>query len=77
VIETALDHYLQALYAANKIYFPSRKRTKQYIDSFIIKPDKCYERLLEVISLGSNPEDIKRSYSKWCELVNDLKSCNF
>lgn len=73
VLEAAIDHYLQALYAANKTYLPSRKRTKQYIDSFMIKPNKCYERLLEVIRLGSKPDDIKISYSKWCELVNDLK----
>jgi hypothetical protein len=38
VIENAIDHYLQALYSVNRTYFPSRKRTKQYIDSFEIKP---------------------------------------
>lgn len=44
VLEVSIDHYLQALYAVNKTYFPSRKRTKQYIDSFEIKPENCYER---------------------------------
>lgn len=77
VFEDSLDHYLQGLYAVNKTYYPSRKRTKQYIDSFQIKPENCYERLLKVIRLGGAPEDIEKSYSEWCELVNDLKDiCN-
>lgn len=77
VLEVSIDHYLQALYAVNKTYYPSRKRTKQYIDSFEIKPENCYERLLEVIRFGSSPEDIEKSYSIWCELVSDLKCiCN-
>jgi hypothetical protein len=53
VLEHAIDHYLQMLFAVNKTYFPSRKRTKQYIDSFELKPKDCYKRLLEVIRLGS------------------------
>jgi hypothetical protein len=77
VLEVSIDHYLQALYAVNKTYFPSRKRTKQYIDSFEIKPENCYERLLEVIKFGSSPDSIEKSYSEWCRLVSDLKCiCN-
>jgi len=74
VLEAALDHYLQALYAINETYFPSRKRTRQYIDSFKVKPENCYERMLEVIKLGSSPDDIKGSYDIWCGLVGDLKT---
>jgi hypothetical protein len=73
VLEVSIDHYLQALFAVNKTYFPSRKRTKQYIDSFEVKPENCYERLLEVIRLGSSPEDIEKSYNVWCGLVKDLR----
>lgn len=73
VLEAAIDHYLQALYALNKVFFPSRKRTKQYLDSFKIKPVNCYERLLDVIALGSIPEGIEKSYREWCGLVEDLK----
>lgn len=73
VLEVSIDHYLQALYAINKTYFPSRKRTKQYIDSFEIKPENCYERLLEVVRLGADPEQISKSYGEWCSLVDDLK----
>ena len=74
VLEVAIDHYLQALYAANGTFFPSRKRTKKYLDSFSLKPANCYERLLDVIRLGSNPEEIERSYHEWCKLVDDLQS---
>ena len=74
VLEAALDHYLQALYAVNETYFPSRKRTRQYIDVFRIKPENCYERMLEVINLGSSQDDIKESYNAWCGLVRDLKA---
>ncbi|MDP4090972.1 MAG: DUF4037 domain-containing protein [Bacillota bacterium] len=73
VLEVSIDHYLQALYAVNKTFFPSRKRTKQYIDSFEIKPYRCYERLLEVVRLGSSPEGIEESYGEWCGLVSDLE----
>jgi len=73
VLEVSIDHYLQALYAVNKTYFPSRKRTKQYIDAFQLKPENYYERLLKVIRLGSSPEDIERSYKEWCDLVSDLE----
>lgn len=73
VLEVSIDHYLQVLYAINKTYFPSRKRTKQYMDSFRIKPENCYERLLKVIRFGSNPDDIEKSYNEWCTLVSDLK----
>jgi hypothetical protein len=74
VLEVSIDHYLQVLYAANKTFFPSRKRTQKYIDSFETKPENCYDRLLKVIKLGSNPEDLESSYSEWCILVDDLKS---
>ncbi len=76
VIEVSIDHFLQVLYAINKVYFPSRKRTKQYIDSFQLKPENCYERLLHVIKYSSSPENIEKSYSEWCALVDDLKKCS-
>lgn len=38
VTEAFLDHFLQALYAKNDSYFPSRKRTEEAIASFRIKP---------------------------------------
>ena len=72
VLEVALDHYLQVLYAVNETFFPSRKRTQKYIDSFKTKPDHCYERLAEVIRLGSSEETIAGSVARWRLLVDDL-----
>jgi hypothetical protein len=72
-IDLAIDHFLQAIFAINRVYFPSRKRTLEFIDRFKLKPEKCSERLLEVISLGSSSEDIKHSYIVWRNLVDELK----
>lgn len=74
VLEISIDHYMQTLYAVNKTYFPSRKRSKQYMDAFEVKPQNCYGRLLEVIKLGSTPDGIEKSYKEWCCLVKDLRS---
>jgi hypothetical protein len=74
VLEEALDHYLQILYAVNRTYFPSRKRIEQYIADFAVKPDRCYERLLDVVKLGAAAETIAASVSEWRSLVDDLRS---
>lgn len=50
VLENALDHLLQALYAVNFCYFPSRKRTLEALESFQWKPERCGERLLKMIT---------------------------
>ena len=42
VVEAFLDHFLQALYAKNRRYFPSRKRTESAIAAFERKPQNCY-----------------------------------
>lgn len=72
-LDIAMDHFLQGLFAANKIYFPSRKRTLDYIGNFSIKPALCSEKLLEIIKLGSCPESISQSYGLWTSLINELK----
>ncbi|HKM34189.1 MAG TPA: hypothetical protein VJY54_05545 [Lachnospiraceae bacterium] len=56
VLENSLDHLLQALFAINFMYFPSRKRSEQYIKEFRNKPNDCYDRLLHIIeySISSN-----------------------
>ena len=73
VMEESLDHFLQALYALNKTYFPSRKRTQQYMAGFKHIPQDCYDRMLRVIEYGSRGETIARSYEQWLKLVEDLK----
>lgn len=72
-IDLAIDHFLQALFAINRTYFPSRKRTADYIDNFIIKPDRCNARLLEVIRLGACPDSISESYKIWKVMAGELK----
>ena len=65
VLENALDHLLQALFALNKCFFPSRKRNATFIRIFKYKPDRCVERMLEVIELGARPATLLQSYEKW------------
>lgn len=72
VLENSLDHYLQTLFAVNDTFFPSRKRMKQYLDSFDTVPANCYDRLLKVIRLGSSPEGIGESFYEWSALVAEL-----
>lgn len=72
-MDLAIDHFLQALFAMNRIYFPSRKRTLDFIKNFIAKPEKCDEQLLAVVRLGSCSENIDQSYGLWSNMVNDLK----
>lgn len=72
-LDLAMDHYLQALFAINKIYFPSRKRTPQFIRSFHIKPIHCERDLLEVVRLGASPEEINNSYELWCKMITELR----
>jgi hypothetical protein len=72
-LDLALDHFLQALFALNKTYFPSRKRSIQFITKFLIAPSNCSERLLEVVRLGGNGETLDQSYALWTELVHELR----
>lgn len=76
-MDIAIDHFLQALFAINETYFPSRKRTLNFIENFNIKPERCNEKLLEVIKLGSNSESINKSFAIWRNMVNELKKLGF
>ncbi|MHB1316142.1 MAG: DUF4037 domain-containing protein [Christensenellales bacterium] len=73
-LDSAIDHFLQALFAMNKTYFPSRKRTLSFIRDFNKKPEKCDERLLEVIRLGVCSETINQSYILLRNLMKELFS---
>ena len=75
-MDIAIDHLLQALFAINRIYFPSRKRTLDFIRGFDRKPDSCCERLLEAVKLGGCSEGIGESYVLWCSLVDDIRRMN-
>lgn len=73
-LDLALDHFLQALFALNRVYFPSRKRSFEFVNDFKIKPTNCSEKLLEVIRLGGTPGGIEASYILWQNLVDRLKA---
>jgi len=73
VVEEFIDHFLQALYAKNNCYFPSRKRTEAAIASFQKKPTDCYRRLLKVVELGAREETIDESIMELRCLAEELK----
>jgi|GEM_PF-254623 len=77
-LDLALDHFLLALFALNKQYFPSRKRSLQYISTFSKKPTDCEKKLLEVVKLGASDVTLEKSYRLWSDLVLELQElCNY
>ncbi len=73
VLENSIDHLLQALYALNHTYFPSRKRIEEYIRRFENKPDNCYERLLRVLKLSVLSDTIEESVKELECLAKDVE----
>jgi hypothetical protein len=71
VLENSLDHLLQALFAANFTYFPSRKRSEQYLKAFKNKPDDCYDRLLKIIRDSVISEAIEGSVNELREITTE------
>ena len=72
VLEKSIDHFLQALFALNQCFFPSRKRNMQFIEKFKHKPAECSERILKVIELGAGTKTLSQSYDIWCVLCTEL-----
>lgn len=72
-MDLALDHFLQALFALNREYFPSRKRSEAYLRGFKVKPVDCEQRLCQVVAFGGKAETLEQSYTIWNNLVQDLK----
>lgn len=72
-LDLALDHFLQALFALNRCYFPSRKRTVPLIESFLRKPERCAERILEAVALGANGGTLSQSYQVFSALCRELE----
>lgn len=73
VLEDALDHFLQALFAKNLTYFPCRKRMQEAVEGFEIKPRDCYHRLCKIIEHGSCMDTIEKSTKELRNLVEELK----
>lgn len=71
-LDLSMDHFLQALYALNLRFFPSRKRTIQHIEAFGRKPDDCTLRLLSTLALGGSSETVAQSYEVWSDLCAEL-----
>ena len=71
-LDLALDHFLQALFALNREYFPSRKRSETYLQSFRVKPEQCEERLRQIIALGGCADTLVQAYQIWKSLVGNL-----
>ena len=76
-LDLALDHFLQALFAMNACYFPSRKRSIQYIQGFSRAPEQCVARLMEVLELGAKAETIPRSYEEFMRLCRELSTLGY
>ena len=72
-LDLALDHFLQALFALNRTYFPSRKRSLQLAEGFSKKPDRMDEQLHEVLRLGGSPATLRQSFEAWTALVRELE----
>ena len=70
-LDLALDRFLQALFALNRTYFPSRKRSLEFIRGFTVKPADCEARLTRIVSHGANAETLEESYSLWRELCRE------
>lgn len=74
-LDLAIDHFLMVLFALNETYFPSRKRSLQYIEKFEKKPSQCTERLLSIIKNGAEAETLENSYETFRQLCEDLRQC--
>jgi hypothetical protein len=72
-LDRALDHYLQALFALNRVYFPSRKRSLESLRSFARKPAHIESRLMDILGWASNPETLSLANEAWEKLVSELR----
>ena len=72
VLENSIDHLLQALFALNCTYFPSRKRSEQYINKFENKPDDCYDRLLQIIVNSASSKTIEESVGELRNITSKI-----
>jgi hypothetical protein len=73
-LDLALDRFLQAFFALNRVYFPSRKRSLEFIRSFHIKPENCETRLKRIVELGASVETLDESHRLWQEMCRELET---
>ena len=72
VLEEAIDHMLQALYAINRRYFPSRKRTEQTIQTFQYTPEDFVIRLRSIINKSVSEAEVAESVAELRMLTKDI-----
>ncbi len=73
-LDLAIDHFLQAIFALNHAYFPSRKRSIPALDGFKRKPHDCSERLLVVLSYSVTATDLPEAMRRFEHLTSELLS---
>lgn len=73
-MDLALDHFLQALFALNRSYFPSRKRSLMLAKSFALQPEHMAERLHAILRLGGDPATLADAFAVWQALAEELTS---
>jgi hypothetical protein len=73
VLEEAIDHLLQALFAVNSVYFPSRKRTQEQIEKLQFKPQNCHDRLEQIIKNAAKTDTIDDSVRELRAMTNEIK----
>lgn len=73
-LDIAMDHLLQAIFALNLVYFPSRKRSFRYLDSFAIAPHRCGDRLRDVLRMGGMQSHLERAFDAWQQLAEDAQA---
>lgn len=69
-LDISIEHFLQALFALNRVYFPSRKRSIQYINGFAIQPQACAQTLLDIVRLGGAPGGLRASLGMMTGLID-------
>lgn len=73
-LDLALDHFLQALFARNRAYFPSRKRSLEIARGFKVQPEGLAERLHAVLEKGGKPKTLRESFEEWAKLCDELQA---
>ncbi len=71
-LDLALDSFLQMLFAVNRRFFPSRKRSAALVADFALQPADCAARMQRTVELGAHSETLAESFRLWSELCNDL-----
>lgn len=73
-LDLALDHFFQALFALNRTYFPSRKRSLNIARGFRLQPEDLSGRLHAVVEKGGKPETLRESFETWEKLAGEIQS---